>query len=77
MELKDFRKTLHEEVFSKKIGQNPPLIRKPEEVPISEEVPIAELVDDTQNLQKPITKCLREGKAEDSDDEVQPENYFF
>lgn len=41
--MKKFQIEIHEAVFSRKIGVNPPLIRKPEEVPI-----ISEVVDDNK-----------------------------
>lgn len=80
-QLKTFRKTLYEEVLGKKIGQNPPLILQPEEMPIA-----AEVVGDSQNVIKreSIDDTLaikvqpkKEIKTEDSDEEIQPENYLF
>lgn len=77
VEMRNFKKTLHEEVFSKKIGQNPPLIVQPEEVPI-----ISEVLDETEKLQKeekfPLKKLqLPKVDNQESDDEVKPENYLF
>lgn len=72
--MKNFRKTLHEEVFSKKVGLNPPLIVNAEEVPI-----ISEMVDSTpesHNLEVK-SRIQHHQASHDSEEEVQPENYFF
>jgi hypothetical protein len=74
--MKTFKSTLHEEVFSRKIGENPPLILKAEEVPI-----IGEILDESGKAQS--DKIFKEQirppiKIEaESDDEVKPENYLF
>jgi hypothetical protein len=81
VEMNNFRKTLHEEVFSKKIGDNPPLMLKPEEVPI-----FSEVLDDSNKTEKKFdTKASNfHAKKEtikdvkkDSDDEIKPVNYLF
>lgn len=86
LEIKNFSKTLHEEVFSKKVGVNPPLLLQPEEVPI-----ISEMVDDQMDQKKnskpnnysnpsssPQKKQHSRGaQVLGSDDEVQPVNYLF
>lgn len=76
-EMKNFKKTLHEEVFGKKIGQNPPLLVNPEEVPI-----ISEVLDEpgkasSENFTKVFTKPALTKSEIHSDDEVKPENYLF
>lgn len=75
--MKSFRKTLLEEVFSKKVGENPPLILNPEEVPI-----IADVLDDSKKNEKEkfakvFAKPKAKGEIIGSDDEIKPENYFF
>lgn len=83
-EFKEFQKTLHEEVFSKKVGLNPPLILKPEEVPI-----MAEIVDEANQSNRresvPSQKTPYRVKVEqaatskiaESDEEMEPANYLF
>lgn len=84
-ELTTFRKTMYEEVFSKKVGVNPPLLLHPEEIPI-----IAELDNDKEHdNHKPVDQPREPLHARktssgtitnsniDSDDEVQPANYLF
>lgn len=75
VEMKKFRQTLHEEVFSKKIGENPPLILNPEEVPIMSEI----LPEANENRNREIKneRQIELPKEVTSDDEVQPQNYFF
>lgn len=80
--MKTFSKTLKEEVFSRKIGVNPPLIVKPEEVPI-----VSEVINDSDKGQcKPETSVKTFNNSHekpakdqhiDSDDDIEPENYFF
>lgn len=70
--MRDFKRTLYEEVFSRKVGVNPPLILKPEEVPI-----ISEVVDDASKIYHQERLSPLKQKATRSDDEVKPENYFF
>lgn len=79
IEMKKFSRTLHEEVFSRKVGVNPPLVVLPEEVPI-----ISEVINDfdkdprkPEQLNNLNMKPFEESQLIDSDDEVQPENYFF
>ncbi|XP_070500506.1 box C/D snoRNA protein 1 [Chironomus tepperi] len=82
-EQKEFVKTLQEEVFTRKVGENPMFIIKPEEVPIFADV----LNDDNQkqaessgNPQQSPTKSVitKDTDAKpDDDEEIQPENYFF
>ena len=82
IEMKTFSKTLKEEVFSRKIGVNPPLIVKPEEVPI-----VSEVINDSDKSQcKPETSVKPfnnshekpvEDQHIDSDDDIDPKNYFF
>lgn len=78
--MKNFSKTLYEEVFSQKVGVNPPLIVKPEEVPI-----ISEVLEDKSDKKTSIDKSrafVSPTKSDDSqeaksDDEVLPANYLF
>lgn len=75
--MKKFSRTLHEEVFSKKVGINPPLLLKPEEVPIVSEVindfgQSKPIIHDNPNVEQ-----LHQNLHVESDDEVSPENYFF
>ena len=74
--MKNFKKTLHEEVFSKKVGENPPLILNPEEVPI-----IADVHDEPgKNNRQQVAKAFAKPKPKvetASDDEIKPENYLF
>lgn len=72
--MRNFRKTINEEVFSKKIGLNPPLIVSAEEVPI-----ISEMIDNpTENREsKAKPRIPQQQVLHDSDEEVQPENYLF
>lgn len=84
--MKSFSRTLHEEVLSKKVGVNPPVgIVRPEEVPI-----ISEMINESDkgqcNLQSSRESQINsrnefvaptKNNQLDSDDEVQPENYFF
>jgi hypothetical protein len=81
-ELRNFKKTLHEEVFSRKVGENPQLILSPEEVPI-----IAQVLDESPNRQKtenhsqsPYKQDKRtenHSQVGNSDEEIKPTNYFF
>lgn len=100
-DLKKFQIEIHDAVFSRKIGENPPLILKPEEVPI-----ISEVVDDNISRDergatgdcdtssaspvryndkhsrfsgrphRPPTNKPEVTNANDSDEEVKPENFF-
>lgn len=77
--MKNFSRTLHEEVFSKKIGVNPPLLLQPEEVPI-----ISEMVDDSKQAREKIPsrapykkEAVKGTGGFGSDEEVQPANYLF
>lgn len=82
-EQKEFVKTLQEEVFTRKVGENPMFIIKPEEVPIFADV----LNDDNQKQatssgnpqQSPIKSVIaKDTDAKiDDDEEISPENYFF
>lgn len=71
--MRNFKKTLHEEVFSKKVGLNPPLILNPEEVPIVSEV----LDESVKSPNKVFSKPAIKREVHGSDDEVKPENYLF
>lgn len=79
--MKDFKKTLHEEVFSKKVGVNPAFIVNPEEVPIIAEVvndgPAPAAVADSSELHPKKQNKILSQSTITSDDEVKPENYFF
>lgn len=81
--MKEFKKTLHEEIFSKKVGVNPAFIVNPEEVPI-----IADVVNDGEPASQATTDSVPSKNSQNSnkilsqstitsDDEVQPANYFF
>jgi hypothetical protein len=86
-EQKEFSKTLKDEVFSKKIGQNPLLMVKPEEIPIISDI----LNEDNrkvggekpQQLKESDTKERRSkvnvsfSLSDNDDDEIAPKNYFF
>lgn len=85
-EYKEFTKTLSEEVFSKKVGQNPMFVVKPEEIPIISDI----LNDENQKVKveassseiQPQQEIVNEvaDMNDDSDDEeteIAPENYFF
>ncbi|CAG9797445.1 unnamed protein product [Chironomus riparius] len=80
-EQKEFVKTLQEEVFTRKVGDNPMFIVKPEEVPIFADV----LNDDkevknTGNSQQSPTKLAVVKDTDvkvDDDEEISPQNYFF
>ncbi|CRK86526.1 CLUMA_CG000262, isoform A [Clunio marinus] len=71
-EMKNFKRILHEEVLSKKIGENPPLILEPEEVPM-----ISESVDGTVNETEEETKAKINFSDNDKRDDYKPINYFF
>lgn len=86
-EQKEFSKTLQEEVFNKKVGQNPMFILKPEEIPI-----IAEILNQEEDNQKQVGDLRQPFQPEmithkinattshgysDDDDDIRPENYFF
>lgn len=79
--MRDFKKTLHEEVFSKKVGVNPAFIVNPEEVPIIAEVvndgPAPAAVADSSKLNSKSQTINFSQSTITSDDEVKPENYFF
>ena len=80
-EQKEFVKTLQEEVFTRKVGENPMFIVKPEEVPIFADV----LNDDKEaknseySHQSPTKSAIIkdiDAKVDD-DEEISPQNYFF
>lgn len=80
--MKTFNQTMYEEVFSKKIGNNPPLLLNPEEVPI-----IADLdeANNRKSADQPREALQAKSSALpisntascDSDEEIKPENYLF
>jgi len=85
-EMKSFSRTLQEEVFSKKVGVNPPVgIVQPEEVPIISELIsgsdkgqcMIESSRESQNNSRNGFVAPNKKDQHDSDDEVHPENYFF
>ncbi|CAO1302541.1 unnamed protein product [Diamesa tonsa] len=85
-ELNEFRKLLHEEVFSKKTGINPPLIKNPEELPLMAELPLENdevvavpVINPVQNQPQTTKPCQPSAHIECDDDEmeVRPENYLF
>lgn len=83
-EQKQFLKTLHEEVFARKIGQNPMLVVRPEEIPviakiIEDEVQQANIKSHQYNHEVKDTPKKHDNDNVDdcSDNEIAPENYFF
>lgn len=77
---------LHEEVFSKKVGINPPFIKNPEELPLMAELPLEKDVVAAVPVKNPVqnqpqtTKPCQPSVHNDCDDdemEVRPENYLF
>lgn len=73
--MQNFNKTLYEEIFSNKVGVNPPLVVKPEEVPI-----ISEVIGEGADPKIEVLAALAFSKIpeiNDSDEEVLPANYLF
>jgi hypothetical protein len=80
--MKAFNQTMYEEVFSRKVGNNPPLLLNPEEVPI-----IAQLdeANNPKSADQPLEALQATSSAQpicsnvsgDSDEEIKPENYLF
>lgn len=73
--MQNFNKTLYEEIFSHKVGVNPPLVVKPEEVPI-----ISEVIGEGADPKIEVLAALafwKNPEINDSDEEVLPANYLF
>lgn len=74
-EIKNFRQTVHDEVLSKKVGNNPPVAElRPEEIPL-----IATMFADDKVEQSSAEICNEKVPVvhNDDEDEIQPTNYFF
>lgn len=81
--MKNFTRTLYEEVLSRKVGVNPPLVMNAEEVPIISEI-IDDRVQQTGNTNEPPTlaeayKPVQMLESNDSDEEsiIRSGNYLF
>lgn len=77
---------MHEEVFSKKVGINPPLIKNPEELSLMAGIPLeSEKLTDVpvktpDQIQPQTIKPNHPSAHNEGDDdemEVRPENYLF
>lgn len=79
--MQNFSKTLHEEVFNPRVGVNPPLIVKPEELPIISEVigeGAEQIVEAVSSPSVPFsTNPKSRHEITESDEEVLPANYLF
>lgn len=80
-EIKNFRQTVHDEVLSKKIGENPPIAElKPEEIPLIATM-FADKVEESQTPLETVYHAAEDFDIKSTEDdvegEVEPQNYFF